>query len=118
MHGHGTPQMAFVSGGHLGQDVTLERLATLDGATGTNTKALFRAALGLHFGAWNAPLGCAGGAFEDRSANLLAPSHFDWAPRLCGRGAQIFKSPPQCRRPGLGPAPVWPRASSCPGRSS
>src|SRR6218665_3815658 len=50
MHGHGTPQMAFVSGGHLGQDVTLERLATLDGATGTHTKALFRAALGLHFG--------------------------------------------------------------------
>src|SRR6218665_982117 len=49
MHGHGTPQMAFVSGGHLGQDVALERLAALDGATGTNTKALFRAALGLHF---------------------------------------------------------------------
>jgi hypothetical protein len=42
--------MAFVFGGFLRQDVALERLTALDGTTGTNTKALFSAALGLHFG--------------------------------------------------------------------
>ena len=45
----GTAQVAFVLGGLLGQDVTLEGLTALDGPTGTNAKTLLRAALGLHF---------------------------------------------------------------------
>ncbi|MEG1454858.1 MAG: hypothetical protein RSC66_04720, partial [Comamonas sp.] len=34
------------------------------------------AALGLHFGHVNAPVNCAREAFAQKSANLLAPSHF------------------------------------------
>jgi hypothetical protein len=48
--------VAFVLGGLLGQDVTLEGLTAFDGSTGTNTEALFGAALGLHLGHLNAPL--------------------------------------------------------------
>jgi hypothetical protein len=47
--------MAFVFGGLLGQDVTFEGLAALDGTTRTNAETLFSAALGLHFGHVNAP---------------------------------------------------------------
>src|SRR3954454_16781815 len=54
-----TPQVTLVLGGLLGQDVTLEGLPALNGATGTNAETLFRAALGLHFGHVNAPLVCA-----------------------------------------------------------
>jgi hypothetical protein len=50
MHSRRSPQVAFVLGGLLGQDVTLEGLTALDGATWTNAEALFRTALGLHFG--------------------------------------------------------------------
>jgi hypothetical protein len=42
--------MTFVFGGFLGQDVTLEGLTAFNGAPWTNTKALFSAAFGLHFG--------------------------------------------------------------------
>jgi hypothetical protein len=42
--------MTFVFGGFLGQDVTFEGLTALDGTAWTNTKALFSAAFGLHFG--------------------------------------------------------------------
>jgi hypothetical protein len=42
--------VALVLGGLLGQDVTLEGLTALDGATWTNAKTLLRAALGFHFG--------------------------------------------------------------------
>ena len=45
MHCNGTAQMAFVFGGLLGQDVTFEGLAALDGATWTNAETLFSAAL-------------------------------------------------------------------------
>jgi hypothetical protein len=47
--------MAFIFGGLLGQDVTFEGLTAFDGATGTNAKAFFRRALGLHFGHGYAP---------------------------------------------------------------
>src|SRR5258708_1203709 len=59
MHRHCTTQVTLVLGGLLGQDVTLEGLTALDGATGTNAKTLLRAALGLHFGHLNAPVVCA-----------------------------------------------------------
>ena len=59
MHSNCTTQVALVLGGLLGQDVTLEGLAALDGTTWTNTKALLGAALGLHFGHVHAPLVCA-----------------------------------------------------------
>jgi hypothetical protein len=55
MHSSWTPQMAFVFGGLLGQDVTLEGLTALDGATRTNSEALLGSALGLHFGHLHAP---------------------------------------------------------------
>ena len=42
--------MAFIFGGLLGQNVTFEGLAAFNGSTGTNAKAFFRRALGLHFG--------------------------------------------------------------------
>jgi hypothetical protein len=51
--------VTLVLGGLLRQDVTLEGLTALDGATGTNAETLFRAAFGLHFGHVNAPLVCA-----------------------------------------------------------
>jgi hypothetical protein len=47
--------MAFILGGLLGQNVTLEGLAAFNGSTGTNAKAFFRRALGLHFGHMHAP---------------------------------------------------------------
>jgi hypothetical protein len=56
MYRDGTAQMAFILGGLLGQDVTLEGLSALDGSTRTNTEALFGAAFGLHFGHLNAPV--------------------------------------------------------------
>jgi hypothetical protein len=46
---HGTAQLAFVLGGFLRQDVTLEGLTALDGTARTYAKALFGAALRLHF---------------------------------------------------------------------
>jgi hypothetical protein len=50
MNGNRSAQVTLVLGGLLGQDVTLEGLAALDGPTGTNAKTLFRAAFGFHFG--------------------------------------------------------------------
>jgi hypothetical protein len=47
--------VTFVLGGFFGQDVAFEGLTALDGAAWTNAKALFGAALGLHFGHVNAP---------------------------------------------------------------
>jgi hypothetical protein len=76
MHSNRTTQMALILGGLLRQDVTLEGLTALDGATWTNAETFFRAALGLHFGHVNVPFRCAREAFANRSANLLAPSHF------------------------------------------
>jgi hypothetical protein len=55
MHSHCTTEVTFVLGGLLRQDVTLEGLTALDGATWTNAESLLRAALGLHFGHVNAP---------------------------------------------------------------
>src|SRR4051812_18848615 len=49
MNVHCTTQLAFVLGGFLGQDVTLEGLTALDGTARTYAEALFRAALRLHF---------------------------------------------------------------------
>src|SRR6476660_6116130 len=46
---HRTAQLAFVLGGFLRQDVTLEGLTALDGSARTYAKALFGAALRLHF---------------------------------------------------------------------
>src|SRR4029079_7160596 len=59
MHCRCTTQVKHVLVGLLRQDVTLEGLTALDGATWTNAEALFRAALGLHFGHVNAPFVCA-----------------------------------------------------------
>jgi hypothetical protein len=56
MNGNSTPQVAFVLGCFLGQNVALKRLTALNGTTRTNTKALLCAALGLHFGHVNAPI--------------------------------------------------------------
>jgi hypothetical protein len=50
MDSDGPTQVALVLGGLLGQDVTLEGLAALDGSTGTNAETLLRSALGLHLG--------------------------------------------------------------------
>jgi hypothetical protein len=47
--------VTFVFGRFLGQDVTFEGLTALDSTTWTNSKALFSAAFGLHFGHENAP---------------------------------------------------------------
>jgi hypothetical protein len=50
MNCSGSAQVTLVFSGLLGQDVTFESLTALDGATWTNAKTLFSAALGLHFG--------------------------------------------------------------------
>jgi hypothetical protein len=55
MHSHCTAKVAFVLGGLLGQDVTLEGLTAFNGSTWTNTEALFSTAFGLHLGHFNAP---------------------------------------------------------------
>ena len=65
-------KISLLLGGLLGQDVALERLTALDGATRTNAKTLFRAALGLHFGHVNAPSKCVPGAVPESPARLLA----------------------------------------------
>jgi hypothetical protein len=59
MHSNCTTQLAFIFGGLLRQNVTLEGLAALNGATWTDTETLFSAALGLHFGHVHAPFNCA-----------------------------------------------------------
>jgi hypothetical protein len=46
---HGTAQLAFIFGGFFRQNVTLEGLTALDGSARTYAKALFGAALRLHF---------------------------------------------------------------------
>jgi hypothetical protein len=46
---HSTAQLAFILGSFLCQDVTLEGLTALDGSARTYAKALFGAALRLHF---------------------------------------------------------------------
>ena len=48
--------MTLVLGSLLGQNVTFEGLTAFNGPTWTNAKALFSAALGLHFGHIHAPL--------------------------------------------------------------
>jgi hypothetical protein len=50
MHIDDATQVTLVLGGLLGQDVTLEGLTALDGATRTDAKTFLRAALGFHFG--------------------------------------------------------------------
>jgi hypothetical protein len=55
MDSSGAAQVAFIFGGLLGQDVTLEGLTAFNSSTGTNAKAFFRCALGLHFGHVDAP---------------------------------------------------------------
>jgi len=45
VHVHSAAQVTLVLRGLLGQDVALERLTALDGATRTNAKTLFRALL-------------------------------------------------------------------------
>ena len=47
--------MTLHLGGLLGQNVTLEGLTALDGATSADRETLFGAALGLHFGHLDAP---------------------------------------------------------------
>jgi hypothetical protein len=44
-----TAQVTFIFSGLLGQDVTFEGLAALNGSTWTNAETLFSAAFGLHF---------------------------------------------------------------------
>jgi hypothetical protein len=46
---HGAAQLAFILGGFLRQNVTLEGLTAFDGSARTYAKALFGAALRLHF---------------------------------------------------------------------
>src|SRR6218665_164038 len=72
MHGGSATQVALVLRGLLGQDVALERLTALDGATRTNAKTLFRAALGLHLGHVNAPFKYVPGAVAESRSRLLA----------------------------------------------
>src|SRR3954468_20392852 len=55
MHVDGTTQVALVLRGLLREDVALERLTALDGATRTDAEPLGRALLGLHLGHVNAP---------------------------------------------------------------
>src|ERR1700754_5239173 len=55
MHVDGAAQVALVLRGLLREDVALERLAALDGATRTDAEPLGRALLGLHLGHVNAP---------------------------------------------------------------
>jgi hypothetical protein len=55
MNSSRSAQVAFIFGGLFGQNVTFEGLTALDGSTGTNAKAFFRRALGLHFGHVYAP---------------------------------------------------------------
>ena len=50
IHIDGIKIILLALGGFLGEDVTLERLATLDATAGADLEALFGAALGLHFG--------------------------------------------------------------------
>jgi hypothetical protein len=50
MDSHSSTQMALILGGLLRQNVTLEGLTAFHGTTWTNAEALFRTALGLHFG--------------------------------------------------------------------
>jgi hypothetical protein len=50
VHIDGATQVPLVLGGFLGQDVSLERLAPLDGASWTDAKAFFRAAFRFHLG--------------------------------------------------------------------
>jgi hypothetical protein len=49
MDGSCSAQVTFIFSGLLGQDVTFEGLAALNGSTWTNAEALFRPAFGLHF---------------------------------------------------------------------
>src|SRR5574344_1060414 len=76
MHGGNATQVALILRGLLGQDVTLEGLAALNGTTWTNAKTLLRAALGFHFGHVNAPVYCAREAPVQPAQILLAPRHF------------------------------------------
>src|SRR4051812_45441646 len=55
MHVDGAAQVALVLRGLLREDVALERLTALDGATRTDAEPLGRALLGLHLGHVNAP---------------------------------------------------------------
>jgi hypothetical protein len=48
-------QVTFIFSGLLGQNVTFESLTAFNGSTWTNAEALFRTALGLHFGHLYAP---------------------------------------------------------------
>lgn len=50
MNSRGSAQLALGLGGFLGQDVTLERLTTLDRSAAANLKALGSAFLGFHLG--------------------------------------------------------------------
>src|SRR6218665_1290763 len=86
MHGGSATQVALVLRGLLGQDVALERLTALDGATRTNAKTLLRAALGLHFGHGMLLLRCPRGGGDS-------------SPRLFGLWRLI--SPPTTRSAGL-----------------
>src|SRR3954468_10146231 len=51
-----TAQLALRFGGFLGQNVTLESVATLNGTTWTHAKTFFRGAFGFHFWHSNLPL--------------------------------------------------------------
>src|SRR5690349_10110835 len=82
MHVDGAAQVALVLRGLLREDVALERLTALDGATRTDAEPLGRALLGLHLGHWNAPLMHPWSRRTSRSALLVG------LPGLMGEPAQ------------------------------
>jgi hypothetical protein len=55
VHTYCTAQVAFIFGGLLRQNVTLEGLTALNGTTWTYAEAFLRRAFGLHFGHEYAP---------------------------------------------------------------
>jgi hypothetical protein len=79
MNGHTAPQVAFILGRLLGQNVTLESLTAFNGAPWANSKALFSAAFCFHFGHLLLLFECAREAFAKLNATLLAPRHLLFA---------------------------------------
>src|ERR1700754_4267756 len=69
MHVDGAAQVALVLRGLLREDVALERLTALDGATRTDAEPLGRALLGLHLGHVNAPFNA---PWSRRTSNFSA----------------------------------------------
>jgi len=80
MHTRWSTQVTFVLGGFFSEDVAFEGLTAFNGTTWTNAKALFSAALGLHFGHLNAPFLFVLVRRCEPIAILLAPRHLFASP--------------------------------------